>query len=132
MKTLEEMRELHKQEKLKLLTLDQIPSLIGKKICTIYFGYAGQDHVDEFVVKGVESKWDFASKEIMKDGRTRSEYWDSYMTKRQKEDAQNTMCIIRDVKEHERQNTFIHCDKRMNEFFWCSDEDRAVFYMEVE
>ena len=53
MKTLEEMRELHKQQKLKLLTLDQIPSLIGKKICTIYFGYAGQDHVDEFVVKGL-------------------------------------------------------------------------------
>lgn len=132
MKTLEEMRELHKQQKLNLLTIDVIPSLIGKKICTIYFGYAGQDHVDEFVVKGIESEWDFASKEVMEDGRTRSEYWNSYMSKAQKEEAQNTMCVIRDVEEHERQNTYIRCDVRNERFFWCSDIDRWVFYTEVD
>lgn len=50
MKTIDEMRKLVKEGKTQLLTVEKAKELKGKRISTIYFGYSGQDGVDNFVV----------------------------------------------------------------------------------
>jgi hypothetical protein len=47
---LEQLREEAKERKLNLLTSSVFPKLKGKRIQTIYFGYKGQDGVDDFIV----------------------------------------------------------------------------------
>ena len=58
---IEEMREAHKRGELTLLTLDNVESLKGQRIQTIYFGYNGQDGVDDFVLGEVLSEYDRAA-----------------------------------------------------------------------
>lgn len=122
-----EMRKLVKEGKTELLTLEDIPNLAGKKIRTIYFGYEHQDGVDEFVVGGVASEWELAEKETMKDGRTRAEYWASYMSGDRIEELKNTLMLLR----QDGSKTYIRCDRQEGEFY-CSDIDRYVQFIRCE
>lgn len=48
--TIETLREAVATKAAQVLTIDIANELKGKKIATIYFGYRGQDGIDEFVI----------------------------------------------------------------------------------
>lgn len=75
-----EMKYADSKNELQQLNINNVQSLIGKHIQTLYYGYDGQDGVDDFVVGEVVSEYEIASREIMDDGRTRAQYWDSFMS----------------------------------------------------
>lgn len=91
MKTLNEMRELVKSGKAQVLTVDKVTELKGKEISTIYFGYAGQDGVDNFIVGDI---------------------------------------INNKLHTDEGRNTCIYTEPYANGKFWCSDDDRCVYFVE--
>lgn len=125
---LEEMRELVEQGKTKFLSKKDAQKLKGKKIKTIYFGYAGQDGVDEFVVGEIASEWELAEREILDwgkfNGKSRAEYWASYMSEEQINEAKNTMMLLR----ADGSKTYIKCEPG-EDTFCCSDIDRFVRYI---
>ena len=130
-KLLEEMRAAVEQGKTKFLTKKDIQQLVGQKIKTIYFGYAGQDGVDEFVVGRIASEWELAEKEILDwgkfNGKSRAEYWASYMSEEKINEAKNTMMLLR----ADGSKTYIRCEPG-EDTFYCSDIDRFVHYMIAE
>ena len=130
-KLLEEMRAAVEQGKTKFLTKKDAQQLAGKKIKTIYFGYAGQDGVDEFVVGRIASEWELAEKEILDwgkfNGKSRADYWQSYMSDAKINEAKNTMMLLR----ADGSKTYIRCEPR-EDTFYCSDIDRFVHYMIAE
>lgn len=87
----------------QVLTLEKAKRLRGKRIATIYFGYNGQDGVDEFVVGDVK-------REILKNGKP------------------GKMCLFTD----QGRNTCIRTEPVNNGEFYCSDIDRQVFYLELD
>lgn len=131
MKTLNEMRELVYSGKLKTLTIDAARELKGKRIQTIYFGYAHQDHTEEFVVGDIVSELEFyrTLKEDCYPDRhghqNRAEYWESYMTKKELESRRQTLILLRE----DGTNTFMFIDDLDKETFMCSDNDRPVWYL---
>lgn len=132
---LQSMREAVNNGTAKVLTIEIAKTLIGKKIRTIYFGYRGQDGVDEFVVSGIISELDYQRTQPIDDDMfaNRAEYWESYMNSRQL-DEKSTILKLMGINGY---NPCIqaHC-KYDNYFdeptFTCSDADRQVFYVEVE
>lgn len=126
---IEKMREAHEKGELSLLTISNVESLKGKRIQTIYFGYNGQDGVDDFVVGEVLSEYDRAAREIMDDGRTRAEYWDSFMSADKLKVKKEDLTII----TADGRDTFIRYASQWSHdgTFHCSDVDRAVFYRVV-
>ena len=139
MKTLQEMREIVERVEAQFLTIEAARELKGKKIQTIYFGYAHQYGTDEFVVGDLVSEWEYYRnlKEDCypdeKGHQNRTEYWASYMTpaqiKRSKEqlellDAETGgPTFIRYTPEDDFENDHI---------MWCSDVDRGVLYIMAE
>lgn len=87
----------------EVLALCNVNALIGKKIITIYFGYRGQDGVDEFVVGEVKN-------EIYANGK------------------KGPLCIF----TADGRNTHIRADEKNEGVFYCSDIDRYVHYIVVE
>ena len=130
-KLLEEMRAAVEQGKTKFLTKKDAQQLKGKKIKTIYSGYAGQDGVDEFVVGRIASEWELAEKEILDwgkfNGKSRAEYWASYMSEEKINEAKNTMMLLR----ADGSKTYIRCEPG-EDTFNCSDIDRYVSYILAE
>lgn len=105
-----------------------ISRFIGKRLYTSYSGYAGQDGDDNFVLGEVISKWDLAGREIMTDekwkGKTRQDYWLSYMSKGQIDEMKRILLLI----TNEGRNTYIFCDTLLDTEFCCSDLDRYVTF----
>jgi hypothetical protein len=104
--TLQQMREAVKSGLAKVLTTWDAERLKGKRIRTVYFGYRGQDGVDEFVVGDViEKDWipDFEPK-------------------------------IKELLTHDNKPTNIrnHYMLTGDEVFTCSDVDRPVYFIEME
>lgn len=133
MKTLNEMRALAKAGKLNYLTLSDAIKLRGKRIETIYFGYAGQDCIDNFVVGNVVSEYDYYNFYAKEDGfpneegyQNRAEYWESYLPAAQLVRLKNRLILLR--KDGSQTNLFVGID---GETFCCSDEDRFVSFLEL-
>lgn len=125
---LEEMRAAVEQGKTQFLTKKDAQRLKGKKIKTIYFGYAGQDGVDEFEVGEIASEWELAVREILDwgkfNGKSRAEYWASYMSEEKINEAKNTLMLLR----ADGSKTYIRCEQG-EDTFYCSDIDRFVRYV---
>lgn len=100
--TLEQMREAVKNKTAQVLTLEAAKQLKGKKIATIYYGYRGQDGVDEFVVGEVK-------REIYGNGQ------------------EGEICLF----TADGRNTFIRAYEINDGIFSCSDFDRYVYYIEL-
>ena len=96
------MRAAVENNTAKILTLEAAKQLKGKKIATIYFGYRGQDGVDEFVVGEVK-------REIYGNGK------------------EGQFCIF----TGDGRNTFIRAHEENDGIFTCSDIDRYVYYIEL-
>lgn len=130
MKTLSEMKTLVENGKTHLLTIEKAKELKGKTISTIYFGYSGQDGVDNFIVGEVMSELEYyrnLKEDCFPDKygfKNRAEYWESYMNKEKLEEKKNTNLLL----TADGRNTYIR--ETGEGVFWCSDEDRWVRYVE--
>lgn len=125
--TLNTMREAVKTKTAEILTLLDAKDLKGKKIATIYFGYNGQDGVDEFVIGEIISEYENAERNPCDGYDNQARYWDSYMTREQLEECKNKMLIITD----DGRNTYISAHPENQGIFSCSDIDRFVYYIVV-
>jgi hypothetical protein len=124
---------LAKEGKLETLTFEKAKQLKGKRIQTIYFGYSGQNGVDDFFVGDIVSEYDLAKKDTTSKGyKNRAEYWESYMTKKQIQDTKNTLCLLRKdgSKTYIRSHYIVPLKKQDD--FTCSDSDRYVQFRVVE
>lgn len=130
MRTLQEMITLVDEGKAQVLTIERAKELKGKAISTIYFGYAGQDGIDHFVVGDVVSKLEYyrnLKEDCYPDKhgfQNRAEYWEAIMTEEELEECRNRNFLFTE----DGRNTFIQ--EAGNGVFWCSDIDRWVFYVE--
>jgi len=102
MKTLEELKVAVSNKTAEVLTIDKAIALKGRKIATIYFGYRGQDHNDEFIV-----------------GDIVNDYTD------------HNAFMVRTLKTAEGRNTYIRLHVENRGGFTCSDSDRFVYFIEV-
>lgn len=126
---LNEMRTAARKGELKVLSISDFPNIIGKRIQTIYFGYADQDGVDDFTVGELVSLWDLAGRTGFEGFKTQQEYWESYMSDKQISDEQNCLTIL----TNEGRDTYINLHQELgNKMFTCSDVDRVVLYRIVE
>ena len=125
MKTIEEMKNLVAGGNAQELTLALAETMRGKEISTIYFGYAGQDGVDNFTVGEIVSEYEIASKEEMAGYPSRAAYWESYMTPKQLTETKCKLVLL----TAEGRNTQIKCYANES-VFWCSDSDRHVYFVE--
>lgn len=124
------MRELVDSKIAQPLTIEKAKELKGKKIQTIFFGYKGHEDTDEFVIGEVMNELEYyrqLKEDCYPDGKfnNRAEYWESYMTEEQLDSHRDKMLLLRE----DGSNTFIYT---YNDVFCCSDDDRWVFYVEVE
>ena len=126
---LNEMRTAASGNELKELSISDFPNIVGKRIQTIFFGYAGQDGVDDFTVGELVSLWDLAGRTRFEGFKTQQEYWKSYMSDKQISDKQNCLTIL----TNEGRDTYINLHQELdNKMFTCSDVDRVVLYRIVE
>jgi len=100
---LKKMRDAVEDGTANILTLGSAKALKGKRIQTIYFGYAGQDGVDDFIV-GEIKKEKYANGE---DGE---------------------ICLFTE----DGRNTYIRAYLFNKGVFACSDSDRYVYYVEAD
>ena len=117
---LREMRNLANAGKLETLTVAKAKQLKGKKIQTIYFGYAGQDGADEFVIgEIVKSHTLFGNQDPEFQSTASKKYYYDY-----------------DLLAEDGRQTFIRTNTNPlnpnNGVFWCSDSDRFVYFRLVE
>lgn len=106
----------------KVLTVEAAKELKGKRIQTIYFGYRGQDGVDDFIINDFKTMY-----ELHHD----RQYLDT-LGERTVNQFKNIIEIV-----SERGNTAIRYDKDYSYIFdeptfTCSDVDRGVFFIEAE
>lgn len=100
------MREAYFTLQTKVLTLNAVKELKGKRIQILYFGYRGQDGVDDFVV-----------------GEVREIPWNTHGE-----------TAIRTLYTRDGRDTYIHNHFMLSDnqhVFTCSDSDREVFYIVV-
>ena len=122
MRTIEEMTKLVDDGIAKPLTIEAAKSLKGRRIQTIYFGYAGQDDTDEFVVGEIVSELEYyrnLKEDCFPDKHghmNRAEYWESYMTPAQLAERSVPILFTNDGRR-----TYMYCH---NGVFCCSDDDR--------
>jgi len=134
MKTLQELREAVANKSAKILTIDIANQLKGKRIATIYFGYHGQDGIDEFIVGDIISELDY-NRNLQEDCfvnhpkgyKNRAEYWESYMTSDQLKKYRNQYLLL----AVDGRNTWIRAHEENDGAFTCSDSDRFVYYIEI-
>jgi hypothetical protein len=132
MKTLNEMRLLARNGQTELLTLDKAKILKGKRIQTIYFGYAGPDGTNEFVVGEIVSELEYY-RNLKEDcfpnkngNMNRAEYWESFMTPAQLEDCRNKLLLLREDGSYTC--IFLGVD---HSTFACTDADRFVSFIRL-
>lgn len=131
MDLLQELRELASNGKLETLTLEKAKKLQGKRIQTIYFGYAHQDGVDDFIVGEIISEYELALRDTSADGfENRAKYWESYMTPSRLHEVKTQLVIL----TKDNRNTYIRTNTEgyYANIFWCSDSDRFVQFRVVE
>lgn len=132
---LSSMREAVNNDTAKVLTLDIAKNLIGKKIRTIYFGYHGQDGVDEFIVKEVISEWSQWNKDAYETESDREQRLTKSAGVNYVNYLKQSMALVAD-REINNGGTCIWCNPKDLSFdtptFVCSDSDRTVFYIEVK
>lgn len=126
------MREAVNNGTAKVLTLELAKQLKGKRIRTIYFGYKGQDGVQEFIVGEFASQFELAQKESHEEYSTRAKYWESYMSERQLDEKKTNIMLL----SADGNNYHICCHTKYNNWFdeltfTCSDSDREVYFIEV-
>lgn len=130
MKTLQEMRQAVNNGTAKVLTLEAAKALKGKRIATIYFGYHGQDGIDEFTVKEVISEWE----QILKDKSETEESRIKRLGEKYINYLKQSRTLVAD-REINNGGTFIWCNPLDFSFsiptFVCSDSDRTVYYVEL-
>ncbi len=97
-----DMKDLVREGKAKILTIEGAKALIGKKIKTFYFGYNGQNGQDEFEIGKIE-------REIYQNGK------------------EGEITIF----DSTGRNTYIRSHKENAGAFSCSDSDRFVFFIEI-
>ena len=130
MKTLQQLREAVANKTAQVLTVDLANELKGRKIATIYFGYRGQDGIDNFIVGEVKSEYQQAetiTEGFEKEGN-QARRWDAVMSPSQLNKYKSTMLIV----TAEGRNTFIRAHEENHGAFTCSDTDRFVYFVEVE
>lgn len=130
MKTLEQLRSAVENKTAKVLTVDLANELKGRKIATIYFGYRGQDGIDNFIVGDVKSEYEHAesiTEGFEKEGN-QARRWDAVMNASQLNRYKNTMILL----TADGRNTFIRAHKENHGAFTCSDTARFVYFVEVE
>lgn len=127
MRTINEMRQLVADKKTNLLTIDKANGLIGKEISTIYFGYRGQDGVDQFVVGEIISEYELAKRQPVDGYANRADYWEDNLAPEKIEAYKRELAIL----TSDGRDTFIRCYSDEG-IFWCSDSDRFVQYIEYE
>lgn len=127
---LREMKYADSHDELDELNIDNVHELVGKHIQTLYYGYDGQDGVDDFVVGEIVSEYEIASRETLDDGRTRAQYWESYMSENQLRREKETLQILTaDGREtYIRHNPSENYDGE----FYCSDTDRTVYFRIID
>jgi hypothetical protein len=103
MNTLHKLRDAVANKSAKLLTTEIAYQLKGKRIATIYFGYDGQDGIDEFFIGEIKP-------EIHVNGK------------------EGHICIF----TTDGRNTFIRALKENEGIFTCSDSDRFVYFIKVK
>lgn len=116
---LTEMRQACKDGLLMDLTLNAVKMLKGKRIQTLYFGYDGQDGVEDFIVGEVITELEH----ILSFNPT-------YINKYSANDSQNPANTFRLMQQGGR-STFLklHPENMVyNAVFTCSDSDRFVYY----
>lgn len=119
---LEEMRRAAKAGELKTLTMAALRDLQGVCIQTIYFGYNGQDGVDEFIPGKVISDWE-AGRTVEYEGyESLLDYREANLSERQ----------IKNLKNRNELYTTDGRGTNMIDYglgvFTCSDADRRVLY----
>jgi len=132
MKTLKDLRTAVENKEAKVLTIALANQLKGKRIATIYFGYKGQDGINEFTVGEIVSELEIARRdvafsEIDPRFNNRAEYWESYMTESQLNEEKSTLHLLTD----EGKETYIRAHSFNKGEFTCSDSDRNVFFIEL-
>jgi len=133
------MRDIVARKEANLLTIDAAHELKGKKIQTFYFGYAGQDGTDEFVVGDLISQWEYYRhlKEDCypdeKGHQNRTEDWESWMSPQQIKCRKEQLELLNGETGDQ---TYIRYtpgdDYDNNHIMWCSDVERYVFYIIAE
>lgn len=131
-----EMKSLYNKGALKELTVEAAQALKGKRIKTLYFGYAGQDGVDDFVVGNIVSEYDYyLNCPSETEGRFPDEkgnknlidYWKSCGNFDAIERSKRTLYLL----DSNGYDTMIRVDTKDGNIFTCSDTDRIVYYTEV-
>jgi len=121
MKTLlEELRSESNNDKLELLTIEKAIELKGKRIQTIYFGYNGQDGVNDFIVGEIVPHHTIIGnqdEEFQKKAKEKYKYDFDLLTIKNKE----TYIRVNTMPSNPNKSTF-----------YCSDSDRLVSYRIVE
>jgi len=126
---LSELRKEARNQNLEFLTIEKATELKGKRIQTIYFGYADQDGVADFIVGDLISHFDLAKLAESNSGfKNRAEYWESYMSKSALNDEKENITILTDKGEQ----TYINAHGFNRGSFTCSDSDRYVQFRVVK
>lgn len=131
-----EMKALYNEGELKELTIEAAQALKGKRIKTLYFGYAGQDGVDDFVVGNIISEYDYyLNCPSETEGRFPDEkgnknlidYWKSRGFFDVIEESKKTLYLL----DSDGYDTMFRLHTEGDNTFTCSDVDRIVYYKEV-
>lgn len=137
MLTLNEMYKLHEEKKLKILTVESAKALKGNKIQILIFGYAHQDHTEEFVIGDVMSELEYY-RQLKEDcypdkhgHKNRAEYWESYMTPEKLEEHRETLVIVKDNGESSYIRYNPKYDYDNSKTFYLGDVDRLVWFKEI-
>lgn len=122
MTTLEEMNQAVLQGNTKILTLDRIKELTGKRIATIFFNFQPPHRhaIDEFVIGKVISAFDLHpdQKSVLKELKDRP-----HLIKRMK----STLEIITE----EGRRTFIKAETYKSSIFTGPDNTQEVWFKEL-
>lgn len=118
----------YKNGKLEALTIWNTKELKGKRIQGIYFGYAGQDGANDFVIGDLKTDYELAQLDTDVDGfANRAEYWESYMNESQLSETKELLNIL----DADGNRTYIKAYKSEG-IFWCSDENRPFYFREYK
>lgn len=119
--------------KAQVLTLEKAKQLKGKKLLTWHPHYhANYSEVEEWTIGEIINEWEFYKNEPMTGYESRTAYWDSYMTERQKKETKETFEIL----DIDGKHTYFYCHLSNPYYseptFTCTDADREVYFIVVE
>lgn len=117
----------------KVLTVEVAKSLKGKRIAWMYFGYRENlNTVEELTVGDIVSELDYQETQPLRGYKSKADYWRSYMTPRQLDEAKTKLLLLNDKGENVYICAYPVYDNYFEEpTFTCSDADREVYYIEL-